>query len=162
VICLINFSILPPHQSQEAPARQSAALPHTAAPQYLPIAPHSSPTYTSISRTFPAAGAKYHRPHPQQSADHSPLSRTPPPHQPAGHTGLPLTCPPSDQVESINSWISGICKDYPGIIPRGAMHPEHRDPEVEILWMRQPGIKGIELHGQRSRISLRSNARDLT
>jgi len=50
-------------------------------------------------------------------------------------------------VESINSWISGICKDYPGIIPLGAMHPEHPDPEAEILWMRQPGIKGIELHG---------------
>jgi len=27
---IIYFSILPPHQSQEAPARQSAALPHTA------------------------------------------------------------------------------------------------------------------------------------
>jgi hypothetical protein len=36
-----------------------------------------------------------------------------------------------DQVESINSWISGICKDYPGIIPLGAMHPEHPDPEAE-------------------------------
>jgi len=33
----------------------------------------------------------------------------------------------------------------------GAMRPEHPDPEVEILWMRQPGIKGIELHGQRLR-----------
>jgi len=29
------------------------------------------------------------------------------------------------------------------IIPLGAMHPEHQDPEAEILWMRQPGIKGI-------------------
>jgi hypothetical protein len=37
-----------------------------------------------------------------------------------------------DQVESINSWISGICKDYPGIIPLGAIHPEHPDPEAEI------------------------------
>jgi len=27
---IINFSILPPHQSQEAPAMQRAALPHTA------------------------------------------------------------------------------------------------------------------------------------
>jgi hypothetical protein len=52
-------------------------------------------------------------------------------------------------VESINNWISGICKDYPGIIPLGAMHPEHPDPEAEILWMQQPGIKGIKLHGQR-------------
>jgi len=56
-----------------------------------------------------------------------------------------------DQVESINSWISGICKDYPGIIPLGVMHPEHPDPEAEILWMRQPGIKGIKLHGHRPR-----------
>jgi len=53
-----------------------------------------------------------------------------------------------DQVESINSWISGICKDYPGIIPLGAMHPEHPDPEAKSMWMRQPGIKGIRLHGQ--------------
>jgi len=51
------------------------------------------------------------------------------------------TCP--DQVESINSWISGICKDYSGIIPLGAMHTEHPDPEAESMWMRQPGIKGI-------------------
>jgi hypothetical protein len=51
------------------------------------------------------------------------------------------TCP--DQVESINNWISGICKDNPGIIPLGAMLPEHQDPEAEILWMRQLGIKGI-------------------
>jgi len=34
------------------------------------------------------------------------------------------------------------------------MHPEHPDPEAEIMWMQQPGIKGIELHGQRQRISL--------
>ncbi|MBC2698150.1 MAG: hypothetical protein HF976_05815 [ANME-2 cluster archaeon] len=27
------------------------------------------------------------------------------------------------------------------------MHPEHPDPEAEILWMRQPGIKGTKLHG---------------
>ena len=60
-----------------------------------------------------------------------------------------------DQVESINSWISGICKDYPGIIPLGAMHPEHPDPEAKILWMRQPGIKGIRLHSQRHRTLLR-------
>ena len=53
--------------------------------------------------------------------------------------------PRPDQVESINSWISGICKDNPGIIPLGAMHPEHPDPEAELLWMRQPGIKGIRL-----------------
>jgi len=25
------------------------------------------------------------------------------------------------------------------------MHPEHPDPEAEILWMWQPGIKGIRL-----------------
>jgi hypothetical protein len=50
-------------------------------------------------------------------------------------------------MESINSWISGICKDYPGIIPLGAMHPEHPDPEAESMWVRKPGIKGITLHG---------------
>ena len=58
-----------------------------------------------------------------------------------------------DQVESINSWISGICKDYPGIIPLGAMHPEHPDPEAESMWMRQPGIK---LRGQRAWTSVLS------
>jgi len=79
---IINFSILPPHQSQEAPAMQSAALSHTAAPH----------TPVSLPPLTPAAGTKYHRLHPQQSAGHSPLSSTLPPHQPAGHTGLPLSC----------------------------------------------------------------------
>jgi len=41
--------------------------------------------------------------------------------------------------------------DDPGIIPLGAMHPEHSDPETAILWMRQPGIKGIKLRSQRLR-----------
>jgi len=71
---IINFSILPPNQSQEAQARQSAALPHTTAlntsgscfavfdypigrqqdrsPSDQPITPHFSPRYTSISPTF--------------------------------------------------------------------------------------------------------------
>ena len=53
-----------------------------------------------------------------------------------------------DKVESINSWISGICKDDPGIIPLGAMHPEHQDPEAESMWMRQLGIKGIKLYDE--------------
>jgi len=37
------------------------------------------------------------------------------------------------------------------------MHPEHPDPEAEILWMRmrQPGIKGIKLHGQMAQLKLR-------
>jgi hypothetical protein len=38
-----------------------------------------------------------------------------------------------DQVESINSWISGIWKDYSGIIPLGGMHPEHPDPEADTV-----------------------------
>jgi hypothetical protein len=37
-------------------------------------------------------------------------------------------------VESINSWISGICKDYSVIIPLGAMHPEHPDREAVVLF----------------------------
>jgi len=109
---------LPPHQSQEPPARQSAALPHTAVldtsgrcfavliiplaasrtaalpinPLHLTPAPH---TPVSLPPLTPAAGPKYHRPHPQQSAGHSPLSSTPPPHQPAGYPGLPLSWHPS-------------------------------------------------------------------
>jgi len=35
------------------------------------------------------------------------------------------------------------------------MYPEHPYPEAEILWMRQPGIKGIRLHAQRARTALR-------
>ncbi|MCD4809976.1 MAG: hypothetical protein K8R17_08785, partial [Methanosarcinales archaeon] len=84
---------MPPNQSQEAPARQSAALPHTAVldtsgscfavliiplatsrtaappinPLHLTPAPH---TPVSIPPLTPAAGMKYHRPHPQQSAGH--------------------------------------------------------------------------------------------
>ena len=55
-----------------------------------------------------------------------------------------------EQIESINNWISGICKDYLGIIPPEAMVPEHPDPEAVTLRMRQPGIKGIKLHGHRA------------
>ena len=146
----------------EAPARYRAALPHTAVPDTsgscfaVPIitlatsrtaAPPINPLYlTPATHTpvfppplTPAAGPKYHRTHPQQSADHSPLSRT------LLHINrqdiqvfLSVASRP-DQVESINNWISGICKDYPCIIPLGAMHPEHPDPEAEILWMRQLG-----------------------
>jgi len=89
------------------------------------------PTYTRPPPLTPAAGAKYHRPHPQQSAGHSPLSRT------LIHINrqdiqvfLSVATRP-DLIESINSWISGICKDYPGIIPLGAMHPEQPDLEAE-------------------------------
>jgi hypothetical protein len=39
--------------------------------------------------------------------------------------------------------------DYHGIIPLGAIHPEAPDPKAESMWMLQPGIKGIKLHGQR-------------
>jgi len=137
---IINFSILPPHQSQEAPARQSAALPHTAvldtsgscftAP-IIPLATsRTAAPHTPVSPPplTPAAGPKYHKLHPQQSAGHCPLSR---PH--LHHINrqdiqvlLSVATRP-DQVESINSYISGICKDYPGIIPLGAMHSEHSD-----------------------------------
>jgi len=108
---------LTPHQSQEAPARQGAALPHTTVldtsgscftvliiplatsrTAALPINPlHLTPAHTPVSppHLTPAAGTKYHRPHPQQSAGHSPLSRTPPPHQPAGYPAPPLSCHPS-------------------------------------------------------------------
>jgi len=98
----------------------------------------------------PAAGPKYHKPHPQQSAGHSPLSRTLLHHINRQDIQVfPLVATRPYQIESINSWISGICKDNPGIIPMEAMHPDQLDPEAEILWMRQPGIKGIRLHGQR-------------
>jgi len=58
-------------------------------------------------------------------------------------------------LESINNWISGICKDYPAITPLGAMHPEYMDREADILWMRESGIKGIGLR-RRSWTALRS------
>ena len=141
---------MPPHQSQEALARQSAALPHTAVLDtsgscfgvlIIPLATsRTAAPHTPVSppHLTPAAGAKYHRPHPQKSAGHSPLSRT------SHHINrqdiqvfLSVATRP-DQVESINSWISGICKDNPGIIPLGAMHPDYPDTEAEILWMRQP------------------------
>jgi len=88
----------------------------------------------------PAAGAKYHRHHPQQAQVTVPF----PEHllyiNRQDIQVLLLVATRPNHVESFNSWISGICKDYPGIIPLGAMHPEHPDPEAEILWMRQPGI----------------------
>ena len=68
-----------------------------------------------------------------------------------------------DQVESINSWISGICKDYSGIIPLGAKHPEHPDPEAESMYAAawdktswpQPCHLGLQvqgIHGVRGRV----------
>jgi len=144
---IINFSILPPHQSQEAPARQSASQPHTAVlgtfgscfavliiplaasrtapppinPLHLTPAPH---TPVSPPPLTPAAGTKYHRPQPQQSAGHSLLSRPRLHHINRQDIQVLLSVASRpDQIESINSWISGICKDYPGIIPLGAMHP---------------------------------------
>jgi len=115
---IINFSILPPHQPQEAPAKQKATPLHTAVldtsgscltvliiplatsrtaalpinPLHLTPAPH---TPVSLPPLTPAAGTKYHRPHPQQSAGHRPLSSIPPPHQLAEYPGFPLSCHPS-------------------------------------------------------------------
>jgi hypothetical protein len=153
---IIDLSILPPHQSQEAPARQSAALPHTAVPDtsgscfavliiplatsrtaappinplHLTPAPH---TPVSLPPLTPAAGPKY------LDLIHNRVQVTVPFPVLFHHINrqdrqvlLSFATRP-DQVESINSWISGICKDYSGIIPLGAMHPEHPDPEVEIL-----------------------------
>jgi len=149
---------LPPHQSQEAPARQRATLPHTAvldtsgrcfAVLIIPLAtsrtaaPHTPVSPPPLTL---AAGPKYHRPHPQQSAGHSPLSRPPLHHINRQDIQAPLSVGTrTDQVESINSWISGICKNYPGIIPLGVMHPEYPDPKAESMWMRQLEIKGIRL-----------------
>ena len=78
------------------PSRFSHWPPAGPQPSYRLILTHSSPIYTSISPNFdPGSRAKYHRPRPQQSAGHSPISRTPPLHQSAGHTGPPLSCHPS-------------------------------------------------------------------
>jgi len=99
----------------------------------------------------PAAGTKYHRPHPQQSAGPPPLSRPPLHHINRQYIQFLFSVGTRpDQIESINSWISGICKDYSGIIPLGAMHPDHPDPEAESMWMRQPGINGVKVHGHES------------
>jgi len=107
-------------------AKQDRAPPIN--PLHLTPAPH---TPASPPPLTPAAGMKYHRPHPQQSEGHCPLSRTPfhPINRQDIQVLLSVATRP-DQVESINSWISGICKDYSGIISLGAMHPEHPDPEA--------------------------------
>jgi len=77
----------------------------------------------------------YHRPHPQQSAGHRPLSRPLLHHINRQDIQVLLSVATrSDQVESINSWISGICKDYSVIIPLGVMHPDHQDPEAVVLF----------------------------
>ena len=49
------------------------------------------------------------------------------------------------KVESINNWISSICKDYPDSILLGAMHPEFPYSKAMILWMQQSGIKRLKL-----------------
>ena len=150
MIYLINFSIVPPHQSQEAPARQNATLPHTAVFDTsgscftVPIIP------LATSRIAPSDQPITLIPAPHTPASPPPLTRqlgrsmidlihnraqvTVPFPEPLSTTStgrisrsFSVATRP-DQVESINNRISGICKDYPGIIPRG-MHPEHHDPE---------------------------------
>jgi len=88
-----------PCRLQPCPTPQSLTLPAAAWPSsIIPLAtsrtaaPHTPVSLPSLN---PAAGPKYHRPHPQQSAGHSPLSSIPSPHQPAGHTVPPLSCHPS-------------------------------------------------------------------
>jgi len=35
------------------------------------------------------------------------------------------------------------------------MHPDHPDPEAENMWMRQPGMKRMKLHGQMAQLKKR-------
>lgn len=49
-----------------------------------------------------------------------------------------------EQVEGINDWTSSLASER--LVPFGAMHPRHPDPEDEIERMAALGIRGIKLH----------------
>ena len=50
------------------------------------------------------------------------------------------------QVETINNYISGLCKECDRFIGFGTMHPDYPDIEKEISRFRELGLRGLKLH----------------
>lgn len=56
------------------------------------------------------------------------------------------TATKSEQVESINRFISSECEFHSELIGLGTMHPEYENFETEFRFLKSCGIKGIKLH----------------
>jgi len=50
------------------------------------------------------------------------------------------------QVEHVNDFIAGACRENPALIGVGTMHPEYADMEAEIKRMKAMGLVGVKLH----------------
>jgi predicted TIM-barrel fold metal-dependent hydrolase len=51
-----------------------------------------------------------------------------------------------DQVQSINDFIAGLCREHPQLIGFGTLHPDLQNPSGEIERILGLGLKGIKLH----------------
>ena len=58
------------------------------------------------------------------------------------------------QVESINSFIAGCCREYPSFIGVGTMHIDYPDFETEVKRIKDLGLVGIKLHPDIQRFAL--------
>ena len=58
------------------------------------------------------------------------------------------------QVESINSFIAGCCREYPSFIGVGTMHIDYPDFESEVKRIKALGLVGIKLHPDIQRFAL--------
>lgn len=63
-----------------------------------------------------------------------------------GRTVIFSTATKPTQVETINNYISSLCRDNNRFIGFGTMHPDYQDIEKEIARFPLLGLKGLKLH----------------
>ncbi len=56
------------------------------------------------------------------------------------------TATTAEQVESINDFVAGACKENPVFFGFGTMHPEYPNYEKELARLKELGLRGIKLH----------------
>ncbi len=61
-----------------------------------------------------------------------------------------------NQMIPANTWMIGLGRDHPRLIPFGTVHPEHPRWEEQLDRLEQNGIKGLKLHPDLSMIALDS------
>ncbi len=60
------------------------------------------------------------------------------------------------QMIPANTWMIGLGRDHPRLIPFGTIHPEHPQWEAQLDRLEQNGIHGLKLHPDLSMIALDS------
>ncbi len=58
------------------------------------------------------------------------------------------------QVQIVNDFISGVCREHPNLIGVGTMHPDYPDFEGELRRMKEIGLVGVKLHPDIQRFPL--------